>query len=222
MPENAHLRRFLPFYDDLSGPERETLHANTRRFQFAKGQLLRGDGDCAGVLLIEQGELRCFLLSPEGREITLYRLHPGEICVLSASCLLTSITFEVHMVAENETTAWVLDNRYFAGLMERDLRVENFSLRLAAERFSDVMWAMQQLLFLRFDQRLASFLLSECQSTGGSRLLLTHEQIARYIGSAREVVTRMLREFQDRGLVRLGRGAVTVLSTDGLHALAGE
>lgn len=106
--------------------------------------------------------------------------------------------------------------------MEDNIHAELFALRLAAEKFSEVMWAMEQILFLNFDARLAIFLLDETAKTGENTLQLTHEQIARYIGSAREVVTRMLHYFVDEGAVALTRGRVTVLDKKYLQAIAAQ
>lgn len=106
--------------------------------------------------------------------------------------------------------------------MEDNIHAELFALRLAAEKFSEVMWAMEQILFLNLDARLAIFLLDETAKTGENTLQLTHEQIARYIGSAREVVTRMLQYFVDEGAVVLTRGRVTVLDKKYLQAIAAQ
>ena len=106
-----------------------------------------------------------------------------------------------------------------SALMKSNAQFENFVLRTAMTHFSDVMWTMQQILFLGYDRRLASFLTEECARTGGTVLTLTQEQIAKYTGTVREVVTRMLKRFAAEGYVRLGRGTVTVLNKNALRQL---
>lgn len=175
-----------------------------------------------GILILQHGEIRTYILSEEGREVTLFRLGAGEICVLSASCILKSITFDVHIEAEQDSEILVLNSAVFSRLMEDNIHAELFALRLAAEKFSEVMWAMEQILFLNLNARLAIFLLDETAKTGENTLQLTHEQIARYIGSAREVVTRMLQYFVDEGAVALTRGRVTVLDKKYLQAIAAQ
>ena len=123
------------------------------------------------------------MLSEQGREITLYRLSAGELCILSAACVLQMITFDVCIDANSDCRVLQVGSAPFSQLMQQNLYVENFAYKLAAERFSDVMWAMQQILFLSFDQRLATFLLEESAALGSDTLTLTHEEAARLLGS---------------------------------------
>lgn len=98
------------------------------------------DSECLGVLLIKSGGLRVYILSEDGREITLYRLSPGDICILSASCILNNITFDVHIDAESRTDAYLINIGAFSKLSNQNVYVENFAYRNTIERFSDVMW----------------------------------------------------------------------------------
>ncbi|MEG1296416.1 MAG: helix-turn-helix domain-containing protein, partial [Niameybacter sp.] len=111
---------------------------------------------------------------------------------------------------EEDAEVLLLHTSYFAKLMQENIYVENFANKIAVERFSDVMWVMEQMLFFSFDERLALFLLDESSKTSSTTLKLTHEQIAKYMGSAREVVSRMLKYFEQEGLVSLSRGGVTL------------
>ena len=164
--------------------------------------------------------LRVYIMSEDGKEITLYRIYPGELCILSASCVLSSITFDVYIDAVEDSQVLQVSSSVISLLMHDNIYVEAFANRAAAERFSDVMWAMQQILFMSFDRRLAIFLLDESASLGTDRLPLTHEQIAKLMGSAREVVTRMLKYFSQEGYVALSRGCVTLLDKKALRKLA--
>ena len=151
-----YLARSFPVWERLNAREQAGLAEHTAQVHYEKGARLHGAGtECIGVLFVMRGRLRAYMLSQEGREITLYRLGAGEICILSASCVLSEITFDVHIDAEEDTDALLTGAPYFSALCEQSIYAECFSYKLAAERFSDVMWAMQQLLFMRMDQRLA-------------------------------------------------------------------
>lgn len=215
-----YLREHLPFLDRLTDEEVETLRSNTKLVKYDKGQNVHSAvNECIGVLIVKSGELRTYILSPEGKEVTLYRMNEGDICILSASCLLSNITFDVSIDAEKQTEILLISAPIFAKLQESNQYVENFALKLATERFSDVMWAMEQILFMSFDKRLAVFLLDETAKTGNSNLIITHEKIAQYTSSAREVVSRMLKYFENEGLVALHRGGIEILDKSGLRKL---
>lgn len=208
------------FWEHLTDEERELLLTNTTAVRYEKGGTIhRGDNDCIGVFVIKSGALRVYMLSEEGREITLYRIYEGEVCILAASCILNPITFEVHIDAEEDCEILLTKSCTFSHLCEKNIYVQCFLYKLAAERFSDVMWAMQQILFMSFDKRLAIFLLDEAAATKSSHIHMTHEQIARYMGSAREVVSRMLGYFAQEKMVELYRGGIHILDKKRLREL---
>ena len=178
-----------------------------------------GSMDCLGLLLIRSGQLRVYTLSSEGREITLYRLFEHDICLFSASCVMPSVQFEVIVEAEKDCDLWVLPSCLFKNFMEESAAVANYANQLIGSRFTDVMWLMEQIMWKSFDKRLAAFLLEESVLEGSQELKITHEKIANHMGTAREVVTRMLRYFQGEGLVKLTRGAVELTDIKGLRAL---
>jgi len=212
----------FPFWDKLSEEQRKTFCMQTAFAEYDKGANIHGNsGNCTGAILVKSGILRTYMLSDEGKEITLYRLYPGDICMLSASCVIQSITFDVFVDAEVKSEVYIINSGAFAKLMEENVYVENFALKVATERFSEVMWAMQQILFMSFDRRLAVFLLDELAKDGGDTIKLTQEQIAKYMGSAREVVSRMLKYFSTEGFVEVARGGVKVLDKARLKEIAG-
>ena len=216
----AFIRSMLPFWNRLSAEEAEALLRHTRTVTYEPGENVHSStNDCVGVLLIKTGELRTYLLSDEGKEVTLFRLGDGEACVLSASCLIQSITFDIFIDAVQRTELYLIDSQAFARVMAENVYAENFALRITAERFSEVMWAMEQILFMSFDRRLAIFLLDETAKTGVDNITMTHEQIARYVGSAREVVSRMLKYFAKEGVVAVHRGGVEILDKQKLREL---
>lgn len=218
--ELAYIRSRLDFWDKLSETEINLIENNIANVSYNKGFNLHSTGnECLGVLLLKSGGLRVYILSEDGREITLYRLSPGDVCVLSASCILNSITFDVHIDAENDTDAYLINIGAFSKLSNQNVYVENFAYKNTNERFSDVMWAMEQILFMSFDKRLAIFLLDEIAKTNSTELHITQEQIAKYIGSAREVVSRMLKVFQSDGILEQSRGSIHIINKEKLREL---
>jgi CRP/FNR family transcriptional regulator len=212
-------RHFEP-WDRMDEADQKDLLAHALLTSYPKGTNLHsGESNCVGLFLIIKGSLRTYMLSENGKEVTLYRLSEGDMCVLSASCVLSTITFDVHVDTEEDTQLLLIRATYFEALSERNERVECWAYKLAAERFSDVMWAMQQVLFMSMDKRLAIFLWDEMTRTGNELLTITHEQAARYVGSAREVVTRMLKYFASEGIVELSRGGIKILDKSKLRSL---
>lgn len=195
----------FPFWHELSENDKATFLRSSQEIHFAKGTTIHDGSECTGVILIKSGSLRVYILSEDGKEITLYRLFPGDMCMLSASCVLESITFDVFIDADRESDCVVVGGCAYADMSERIPEVKVFALESAVSRFSDVMWVMQQILFMSFDKRLAIFLLDECSKNGSDTVKMTHEQIAKYMGSAREVVSRMLKYFVSEGLVTASR-----------------
>jgi CRP/FNR family transcriptional regulator len=210
----------LNFWDKLTPKQQDTLLQASTTVHYDKGASLHNsESNCLGIILIKKGTLRAYMLSEEGREITLYRLDSGDVCIMSASCVLNDITFDVHLDADVDTDAILISSHVFSKVAQENVYAELFSYKVTAERFSDVMWAMQQILFISFDKRLATFLIDESIRNNTETLIMTHEQIARYMGSAREVVTRMLKYFSQEGLVSLSRGGISILDMKKLRAL---
>ena len=214
------LIKMLPFWEHLDDEEKQILIDATREVHYSQGQnIYHAQEQCVGIILLRTGEIRTYMLSEDGRDITLYRLYGGDVCILSASCILHNITFDVNIDAERDSDAYVIDTAAFAYVQSKNVYVDRFALQTAADKFSDVMWAMEQILFMSLDQRLAVFLLDESAKTGSLALSLTHEQIARYMGSAREAVSRMLKYFEKEGYVTLQRGGLTIVSKEKLQKL---
>ncbi len=213
--------RAFPFWQELSQYDKDTFLHSSYSVNFARGTTVHDGGECTGVILIKSGALRVYLLSEDGKEITFYRLFPGDMCIFSASCVLDSITFDVFIDAEEDSECLVVGGCAYEGVWQRSDAVKIFTYETALSRFSDIMWVMQQILFMSMDKRLAIFLLDEISKTGGDTVKLTHEQIAKYMGSAREVVSRMLKYFVSEGIVSSSRSeGIKILDKKRLRALA--
>ena len=213
--------QMLPFWEHLTPQEQMALREASVPSTLPKGTIThRADQDCKGILLLLSGQLRAFLLSEEGREVTLYRVREGETCVLSSSCLMDAIVFDVLIEAIEETHVITLPVTALSPLAQQRPEIELFLYKTASERFSDIMWTMQQILFMGMDRRAAIFLWDE-SAQKGPVLRITHDEMARYIGSAREVVTKVLKYFVQEGIVALRRGTITILDREKLRRLTG-
>lgn len=211
---------YFPIWDQLTPEQQNRILGGLMTRQVKKGTVLHnGSADCTGLLLVQSGQLRAYILSDEGREITLYRLFDRDLCLFSASCIMRSIQFEVVIQAEKDTQLWIIPPDLYQDVMAQSAPVANYTNELMASRFSDVMWLMEQIMWKSLDKRLAEFLLEEASIEGTQQLKLTHETIANHLGSHREVITRMLRYFQNEGMVKLSRGMVTILDEAKLRDL---
>ncbi len=212
-------RDIFPFWTEISQSDRDFICQNSYALTYPKGTNLHNGNECSGVIFVRSGSLRLSMMSEEGKDITLYRLHKGDMCMLSASCVLQTITFDVLVDAEENSECYVISGSAFAEVSARNPKIKIFALETAVSRFSDVMWVMQQILFMSMDKRLAIFLTDETARTKSDTVTLTHEQIARYMGSAREVVSRMLKYFANEGIVDVSRGGVKILDKKRLRQL---
>lgn len=201
----------FPIWDQLNDAQKARVLDGLIIRQVKKGTILHnGSMDCTGLFLVRSGQLRAFILSDEGREITLYRLFDMDMCLFSASCIMRSIQFDVTIEAEKDTALWIIPAEIYKSLMEESAPVANYTNELMASRFSDVMWLIEQILWKSLDKRVAAFLLEESSIEGSLQLKITHETIANHLGTHREVITRMLRYFQGEGVVKLARGTVEI------------
>ncbi len=220
MELEALFEKTFPFWKELSAEDKGYIVRNSANVSFKKKQEVHGNSECNGVFIVKSGKLRIYMLSEEGKEITLYRLSSGELCMLSASCVLKTITFDVFVEAETPTECCVISGSAFAEISEKYSSAKIFALETAVERFSDVMWIMQQALFMAFDKRLAGFLLEEISSENTDTVSMTHEEIANHLGSAREVVSRMLKHFSSDNIVEVSRKGITVKDKSKLREIA--
>ena len=215
------LKDYFPIWEQLTAEEQNTLTQGAVLRDVEAGTILHsGSADCVGLFLICSGQLRAYILSDEGREVTLYRLFERDICLFSASCMLHNIQFDVIIEAEKASKLWVIPTERYKILMERSIAISNYTNELMASRFSEVMWLIEQIMWKSFDKRLAAFLLEESTLDDSLILKITHEKIAAHLGTAREVVTRMLRYFQSEGMVSLTRGTIELQDLKQLKKLA--
>lgn len=214
---------YFPVIRKLTKEQQKRIQEAVTEKSVEKGTVLHdGAADCTGLLVVQSGMIRAYILSEEGREITLYRLFERDVCLFSASCMMSGIQFEVTIEAEKDTRVWVIPTKVWKQLNEESAVLANYTNELMADRFTNVMWLIEQIMWKSFDKRLAEFLLEEVSVEGTSLLKITHEVIGNHLGTAREVVTRMLRYFQSEGMVKLSRGMVEITDIAGLEEVAGS
>ena len=214
---------YFPIWDKLNKAEQDSITVNLITRKVTKGTVIHnGSMECTGLLLIKTGQLRAYILSDEGREITIYRLFDRDMCLFSASCIMRSIQFDITIEAEKDTDLWIIPAELYQSIMKESAPVANYTNELMATRFSDVMWLIEQIMWKSLDKRLAEFLLEEISIEGTEKLKITHETIANHLGSHREVMTRMLKYFQNEGMVKLSRGMIEITDSEKLESLSDE
>jgi CRP/FNR family transcriptional regulator len=210
----------VPFWANLSSEEKAIVSQRAITKRFNKNQIASSNSSaCLGIILILSGGIHVSLISDEGREITLYRAKANEVCISTASCVIHQLTFEANVTAEENTTVLVIPSSVCARLMESNIHVRAFVFEKETERYSQTIWAIQQMLFKKFDQRLASYFISAYKSSGTTEIKKTQEEIARDVNSAREVVARMLRDFAAKGFVEIKRGKIVLKNIEGLKKI---
>lgn len=203
---------YLPFWNQLSVQQQQLIAEVVEYRKVAKGTHIHdSSSECLGLVMVRSGQLRTYILSEDGREITLSRLFEYDVSLLSASCVMPDLQLNVMIEAEKDSELWSIPACLFKNLADESLAVSNFSRNLISSNFSELMWLMEQIMWKSFDKRLAGFLLEEASIEEDSNLKITHEKIANHLGTAREVVTRMLRYFQSEGMVKLTRGTIEIV-----------
>lgn len=210
----------IDFYGLLSEAEQQLVRDNVYIREYGKGEMVHScTGACLGMIFVIKGSIRTSLISQEGRELTLFRIGEGDTCVISAACVLHEIRLESSMTAAEATTVLVLSSKALAQLVEKNLAVKSYCYEIAVKRFSTALFVLQEIILLRFDQRLAKYLLSAGEKAGTPKLKITQEAIASEVNSAREVVARMLKQFELEGFVELKRGCIEIKDVNGLRNL---
>lgn len=216
-------QNFFPIWNKLNNiHQRQILGALITR-KVKKGTVIHnGSDDCTGLLLVKSGQLRAYILSDEGRQITIYRLFDRDMCLFSASCMMRSIQFDITIEAEKDSDLWIIPVEVYQNIMTESAPAANYTNELMATRFSDVMWLIEQIMWKSLDKRIAAFLLEESAIEDSNTLRITHESIANHLGSHREVITRILKYLQSEEMVKLSRGTITLIDTIKLKELSNQ
>ncbi|HEY5761948.1 MAG TPA: Crp/Fnr family transcriptional regulator [Rhodocyclaceae bacterium] len=209
------LTALYPPLAEIDADLRQRIFDNAQTLTVAGGTVLFDEHQpCQGFPFVVKGSVRVVKAGANGRELPLYRVLPGETCVISSSCLLGRIDYNARGVADEETTVVLLPRPLFDELVGAPAFRE-YVFRLLAERIADLMQLIEEVAFRRLDQRLAALLLGK-----GRMLHTTHQHLADELGSVREIVSRLLKGFSEQGFVSLGREQIEILDPAGLRNLA--
>ena len=221
--DDMEFQNYFPVWNKLNTVHQGQILSTLTTRTVKKGTIIHNGGnDCTGLLLVKSGQLRTYILSDEGREITIYRLFDRDMCLFSASCMMRSIQFDITIEAEKDTDLWIIPVEVYQSIMAESAPVANYTNELMATRFSDVMWLIEQIMWKSLDKRVAAFLLEESTIEDSDTLKITHEAVANHLGSHREVITRMLKYFQNEGMVKLSRGTIELTDKTKLEELSEE
>lgn len=183
------------------------------------GACLFADGSpCQGYIFLLEGQVRVQKIGENGREITLYRIEPGETCILTTACLMSGLAYDAEAIAETAVIGRILTTTSFRELLARSESFRDFVFKTYGTRLSDLMLLIEEVCFGRMDQRLAGFLVDHSAADGV--ISLTHQEIASALGTAREVVSRQLKNFEHHQWLGLSRGQIRLLDRAGLKTLA--
>ena len=214
--------RYFPFWNDLNSDEQNLLKSSITEHSYKKGENVADGSECKSILYVKEVKLRVYTISDDGREITLYRLFDYDLCILSSSELFNSITFDLRVDAEEDAVVWRIPVTIYRSLMSTNLKVASFTNEVMADKFSEVMWLLDQVLNKKMDQRIAMFLLDEYNYKDDATIEITHDQIARHLGTAREVVGRLVKYLQKEGVIESARGKVIIKDIKALKKIAGQ
>lgn len=208
------------FWNSLNDNQKKRLNNSWRMELINKNQqIYRLSDGCKGLLIVRKGCLRVYIVSDEGRDVTLYRLFPGDICVLSAACLMEEIDADVLIEAMEDTECVTIPSVDLKQIMKENLILDDFVYRKTAERLSDVIWTIQQILFKKVDQRIARYLWDEMIRQNSVVLSIRHDDIAKNIGSVREIVTKILKQMSQNKIIKSGYGKIEILNKEKLHKM---
>ncbi len=208
----------FPALAALDAPARRTLAAAAQVVTLPRGAApFRAGADCESYVLVIEGSVRVQMISEGGREIVLYRVEDGQTCILTTACLMADEAYPAEAIAETPVVAAILPASRFRALVADSAVFRHFVFAAYGRRLAELMALIQEVAFRRIDARLAELLLA--RAAAGGDVAATHQELATELGSVREVVSRQLKEFERRGLVRLARGRVSLLDRSALVRL---
>ena len=200
--------RLFPIFGDKKGSLAELIVNKSTYQAFGMGTQFYSQGDtCPGIAFLLAGEIRVFMLGESGREITLYYILPGETCVLNASCILAKCPYMANATATEEGAVLYLNSDIFLRLMGEYEQMRYFVFSFFSQRFAEIIELVEEVTFGKLDVRLADYLVERAED---NVLNTTHQLIANELGSSREVISRLLKDFERKGMVKLSRHCIRI------------
>lgn len=215
------LQRLLavyPVFDDLPAALRDELVAQAALLKLDHGAIVFDENQaCHGFPLLLSGQIRVIKVAPSGRELLLYTVSPGESCILTTSCLLGETRYHARGVVAEDLEMAILPAPVFKALADAHEPFRNYIFSLFSERMTDLMQLVSAVAFQKLDQRLAALLVART-----SPIHTTHQALADELGSVREIISRLLRQFAEQGWIKIGREHIEVLDPEALNKLIGS
>ncbi len=210
----------LKFLEDNESEIRQEFQKYAIKKTISKGEFISLEGDsCNYMAIVLSGRVRVYKVSETGKEITLYHLERGEGCILTASCILSKKNFPAISIADENVEVLIIPSNVFRYWMEKFESWRNYIFELLSKRLALVISVVEEVAFKRMDTRIAEFLLAN-QFSDSIQLKLTHHQIADELGTSREVVSRILKDMENEGIITLSRGAIKIKDADALNKKA--
>ena len=216
--ENVLKASFI-IWNKLSDNEKNSLINYSKIISYKKGDIIhKGDLTCLGLIIVVDGSLRAYLSSENGKQITLYRLYNNDICLFTASCIMKDINFEIYLECLEDTNVLLIPTDNYKNILDNSHIISSYINKILSSRFSDMMWIFEQFVFKSLDTRLADYLLN--QEYNNNVINITHEKIANELGTAREVISRILKYFEKENIVKLGRNKITIINDKKLKEIS--
>ncbi len=201
--------RSFPAFQKIPSPLMEEMLSSSAMQTIPSGARIYAEGDaCSAIAFVLSGGIRVYKIGETGREITLYEIGPGETCILNASCILAHTSYPANAIAVSDVDVLLVPSLAFRRLVTENEAMREFVFRLLSQRLSLVMELVEEVAFGRLDQRLMDYLVEKSEN---HVLETTHQKIANDLGTSREVVSRMLKDFERKQLVKVSRNSITLL-----------
>lgn len=218
--KSLYFKESLPFFKDLSEKEKTLLYNASRIEEYKRGELISSKySSCTGLVIVISGQLRSFMSSLSGKEITLFKLFKNDLCILSSSCFYQNLTYDINLQAVENSHIIIIDGNFFKELINQNISAQKFILEITQSKLSEVLWVLEQVVFFNLDYRLSDYLINQYYLKNSDKISITHEIIANDLGSSREVISRMLKRFEKDNLVKVSRGCIKILDIKKLKEL---
>ena len=208
--KEEYLSDALPFWSALTNSQRENIIAGSRSERFKKDSLIYGGIGDLGVVIVRHGRLCVYTVSQEGREFVIMRLFGGSICMLGSETVMGRSAHITNISAESEVDLIIINSAVYDEICMMNRRAEFFTRTVINDHMAAIVANVQNMLLVSVERRVANFILEEHERSGSSRIKVTHEQLAKYIGTAREVVSRTLKKLTADGVISAERGFVVI------------
>ncbi len=211
------ISEIFTFLSDFSEEDYEYFFNSITEKKYKINENIFDASNCGGLVFVKSGKVRVYMVSETGKEITLFYLNQGEACIMNYQCFLTDISFDVYFTAGENTEILLLPNSYIEPLHKKYFSLQKYFMSTMSGRISEIMWLVEQIAFTSLDKRIAHLLVNKNTKV----IYITHDELAKELGTAREVVSRMLKYFEKNGVVKLSRSKVYIEDIEELKYIAG-